>query len=68
MRLRGESVDELTGMVQAVRKRATAVPIDSDGLIDTCGTGGDGLGTFNVSTVTDLLDFRKGAPDAELRK
>lgn len=54
MRVRGETVDELTGAVRAMRKRMVAVeaPI---GAIDVCGTGGDGAGTLNVSTTVTFV-------------
>ncbi|MBN8901089.1 MAG: anthranilate phosphoribosyltransferase, partial [Rhodospirillales bacterium] len=48
MRLRGETVPEITGAVRAMRARMT--PIEAPpGAIDVCGTGGDGAGTLNVS-------------------
>ena len=50
LRLKGETVDEITGMARVMRKHALAVPFDEPGLVDTCGTGGDASGTFNVST------------------
>ncbi len=54
MRVRGETVPELTGAVQAMRARMVEVkaPIDS---IDVCGTGGDGVGTLNVSTAVTFV-------------
>jgi anthranilate phosphoribosyltransferase len=54
LRVRGETVDEITGAARTMR--AKALPIEApDGAIDTCGTGGDGSGTFNVSTATALV-------------
>jgi len=56
LRAKGESVDELVGAASAMRSRA--VPLDCPRLehsIDTCGTGGDSSGTFNVSTLAALL-------------
>ncbi len=52
LRLKGETVEELAGAAAAMRERATPVRAAASGgpLIDTCGTGGDGAGTFNVST------------------
>ncbi len=47
--VRGETVDEIVGMARTAREFAVPVPMDSD-VLDTCGTGGDGLGTFNIST------------------
>jgi anthranilate synthase/phosphoribosyltransferase len=50
---RGESEDEVVGFAQAMRARA--VPVSSRGAVDTCGTGGDGAGTFNISTVASFV-------------
>jgi anthranilate phosphoribosyltransferase len=55
LRARGETVDEITGCAEAIRARAVAVPHQYDGLVDTCGTGGDGAGTFNVSTTAAFV-------------
>ncbi len=54
MRVRGETVDELTGAVQAMRARMLAVHAPL-GAIDVCGTGGDGFGTLNVSTAVTFV-------------
>jgi anthranilate phosphoribosyltransferase len=54
LRAKGESPAEIAGFVRAMLDAAT--PLDVDGpLVDTCGTGGDGAGTFNVSTVAALV-------------
>ncbi|MBF0625935.1 MAG: anthranilate phosphoribosyltransferase [Magnetococcales bacterium] len=54
MRMKGESVEEIAGSAQAMRDKALRV--QAPGLVvDTCGTGGDGSGTFNISTVTALV-------------
>ena len=51
LRTRGETVEEITGFAEAMRQRAVAVPFETDGpLLDTCGTGGTGLSTLNIST------------------
>lgn len=55
LRVKGESVEELTGAAEAMREAATAVQTKRKPLVDTCGTGGDGLGTFNVSTVAAFV-------------
>ncbi|GAB3274546.1 anthranilate phosphoribosyltransferase [Parasphingorhabdus pacifica] len=51
---RGETVDEITGLAIAAREFATEVPIDSH-VLDTCGTGGDGHNTFNISTAAAVV-------------
>lgn len=60
LRMKGETVAEITGAVRVMRAKATPIEsgIDIDGggiLVDTCGTGGDGSGTFNVSTTTAFV-------------
>lgn len=52
---KGESVGEIAGAARAMRARAARVPHASRGVIDTCGTGGDGRGTFNISTAAALV-------------
>ncbi|MBB6175545.1 anthranilate phosphoribosyltransferase [Anoxybacillus tengchongensis] len=54
LRFRGETVDELVGFIRAMRERMRTVSFDEP-VIDTCGTGGDGKGTFNISTAVALL-------------
>jgi anthranilate phosphoribosyltransferase len=61
--VRGESEDEIVGFARAMRSRA--VPLRSSGAIDTCGTGGDGAGTFNISTVASLVVAACGVPVAK---
>lgn len=61
MRVRGESGAEILGFARALREKAAAFPLSSDGLIDTCGTGGDGLSTFNVSTLAGIVAAAAGA-------
>jgi anthranilate phosphoribosyltransferase len=55
LRLKGETIDEITGFVQAMREKATQIPCKNKNLVDTCGTGGDGSGTFNVSTISAIV-------------
>jgi anthranilate phosphoribosyltransferase len=64
MRVRGESVDEITGAARIMRSKAVAITAPP-GTIDTCGTGGDGSGTFNVSTATALVLAGAGVPVAK---
>lgn len=64
LRMRTETTDELTGFVEAMRARVVPV-IAPPGAIDTCGTGGDGHHTFNVSTAAALVVAACGAPVAK---
>lgn len=61
LRMKGETVDEMTGMVEAIREAAVEVDIDSEGLVDVVGTGGDRLGTFNISTTAAFIAAGAGA-------
>lgn len=61
LRVRGESGGEILGFARALREKAASFPLASDGLIDTCGTGGDSLGTFNVSTLAGIVAAAAGA-------
>jgi anthranilate phosphoribosyltransferase len=54
MRLRGETVDELVGFAKSMKKHMTSIKYDSD-VVDTCGTGGDGASTFNISTAAAIV-------------
>ncbi len=64
MHARGETPGELAGFVRAMHSRATAVSAP-DGTIDTCGTGGDVRGTFNISTAAALVVAGAGVPVAK---
>ena len=57
MRLRGETVAEITGAVRAMRSRMTAIEAP-EGTIDVCGTGGDGAHTLNISTAVASCEKR----------
>ena len=61
--VRGESQDEIVGFARTMRARA--LPVTSKGAVDTCGTGGDGAGTFNISTVASLVVAACGVPVAK---
>jgi anthranilate phosphoribosyltransferase len=65
---RGETVEELTGFAEAMRARSLPIPLADEEraeLVDTCGTGGDGLGTFNISTGAALVAVAAGAKVAK---
>ncbi len=64
LRVRGETVEEITGAVRAMRAKMLAVRSPPDA-IDTCGTGGDGAGTWNVSTAASLVVAACGVPVAK---
>jgi anthranilate phosphoribosyltransferase len=53
--MKGETVDEIAGCAQAMRESAIPVKPNRNQLVDTCGTGGDGSGTFNISTTVAFL-------------
>ena len=60
LRMKGETAEEITGFARAARAMAT--PIEVGGaLLDTCGTGGDGLATFNISTLAAIVAAACGA-------
>lgn len=65
LRARGETVAEITGFAEAMREGALRVSCRRQGLVDTCGTGGDGAGTFNISTATALTAAGMGIPVAK---
>ncbi|PYQ49169.1 MAG: anthranilate phosphoribosyltransferase [Acidobacteria bacterium] len=61
LRMKGESAEEITGAAMAMRERVTPLQTNGADVIDTCGTGGDGRGTFNISTVAAIVAAGAGA-------
>src|ERR1700674_3940876 len=64
MRVRGETVDEITGAARIMRSKALTIDAPP-GAVDTVGTGGDGSGSFNVSTASALVVAGCGVPVAK---
>lgn len=64
LRLRGESVEEITGAARILRERAETIEAPDDA-IDTCGTGGSAKGSFNISTASALVTASCGVPVAK---
>jgi anthranilate phosphoribosyltransferase len=64
LRMKGETVDEISGFARTARAMATPIEIDG-ALLDTCGTGGDGLATFNISTISAIVAAACGAKVAK---
>ena len=60
LRTKGETVEEITGLARTMRTMATPISAGA-GLLDTCGTGGDGLNTFNISTLSAVIAAACGA-------
>jgi anthranilate phosphoribosyltransferase len=61
LRMKGETPPEITGAALAMRERVTPLEVDRKNLVDTCGTGGDDRGTFNISTVSAIVTAAAGA-------
>ncbi len=65
LRMKSESIDEITGAAQVMRELASKVEIKAERLVDTCGTGGDGANIFNVSTAAALVVAAAGGQVAK---
>ncbi|MDI6801242.1 MAG: anthranilate phosphoribosyltransferase [Thermodesulfovibrionales bacterium] len=64
LRIKGETVEEITGAARIMREKATKIKAP-EGVVDTCGTGGDMSGTFNISTTTAIVVAASGIPVAK---
>jgi anthranilate phosphoribosyltransferase len=64
LRIKGETIEEITGAARIMREKATTIKAP-DGVLDTCGTGGDMSHTFNISTTTALVVAGAGIPVAK---
>ena len=60
LRMKGETIDEIAAAASVMREFAVRVEVDIKPLIDTCGTGGDGIGTFNISTAAAFVTAAAG--------
>lgn len=61
MRIKGATAEELAGLAKSLRNHAVAVKVDIDNLVDTCGTGGAAIKTFNISTAAAIVAAGTGA-------
>jgi anthranilate phosphoribosyltransferase len=65
LKMKGESAAELTGGARAMRRRARPLNLNDGNVLDTAGTGGDGAGTFNISTAAAMVAAAAGVPVAK---
>ncbi len=61
LHMKGETVDEITAAAEVMRELSAQVEVHVDGLVDTCGTGGDASGSFNISTAAAIVAAAAGA-------
>ncbi len=65
LQMKGETIEEITGFAETMRAMATPIRVDRTPLVDTCGTGGDRSGTFNISTTTAFVVAGAGSAVAK---
>ena len=65
LRMKGETIDEITGCAEKMREHAINISPQQKNLVDTCGTGGDVSGTFNISTISAFVAAGAGVPIAK---
>ena len=65
LRMKGESIEEISAAARVMRELSTRVTVDANHLVDTCGTGGDASGSFNISTASAIVAAAAGAKVAK---
>src|SRR5919109_4620716 len=65
LRIKGETIEEITGCARVMREKATPIRAPYPNVIDTCGTGGDGSQPFNISTTAAFVVAGGGGPGGQ---